>query len=106
VTKPSIVSAPSMAAAASIQPCESNSSRRRSTISASAPAGSAKSRIGRLDAVWISATISGEADNEVISQAAPTFCIQVPMLETREATESARNMRCASGRQIAYVPRK
>src|SRR5579862_3786704 len=66
-------------------------------MSASAPAGSAIKNIGRLDAVWISDTISGDFDNEVISHAAPTFCIQVPRLEASAAIQSARNTRWRSG---------
>src|SRR5271167_3313180 len=87
-------------AATSITACETISRRRRSTISASAPAGSASRRIGRLDAVWMRATISGDGESEVISQAAPTFCIQVPMLETRAAIQSQKNRRCERACQM------
>ena len=52
--------------------------------------------MGRLDAVWISATSSGDGDSEVISHAAPTFCIQVPMFDTSAAIEIHRNTRCVS----------
>jgi hypothetical protein len=38
----------------------------------------------------MSATITGESVSEVMSQAAPSSCIQVPMLEVSEAIQSAR----------------
>ena len=88
---------PSAPAASIIQTCEKISSLRRSTISASAPPGSARKNIGRLEAVWISDTISGDFESEVISHAAPTFCIQVPRLEASAAIHSARNTRRRSG---------
>ena len=88
---------PSAPAASSIQTWEKISSLRRSTISASAPAGSARKNIGRLEAVWISETISGDFESEVISHAAPTFCIQVPRLEASAAIQSAKNTRRRSG---------
>jgi len=100
VTAPRIVSTPSRAAATSIQPCERISRRRRSTTSASAPAGSASMKIGRLVAVWIIETISGDGDSEVISHAAPTFCIQVPTLEASPAIQIAKNSRWRIGVQI------
>src|SRR5208282_1538741 len=81
VARCAIVSQPSAPAARSIHACDRISSRRLSTMSASAPAGSARISIGRLEAVWINATINGDGDSEVISHAAPTFCIQVPMFE-------------------------
>src|SRR6266481_5609177 len=87
------------AAAASIQVWVTSSSRRRSTMSATAPAGSPTRKTGRLVALCTSATINGDGDSEVITHAAPTFCIQVPMLETSEAIHSARNTGCDSGAQ-------
>ena len=41
-------------------------------------------------AVCTSATIKAEGARDVMSQAAPTFCIQVPTLETMEANQSQR----------------
>src|SRR2546426_3434526 len=96
----------SSAAAASIQVWVTSSSRRRSTISATAPAGSPTTKTGRLVALCTRATINGDGESEVIAHAAPTFCIQVPMLETSEAIQSARNTGCDSGAQAdsAVVP--
>ena len=51
---------PSNAAAASIHPCVASSSRRRSTMSARAPAGRARTKNGKLVAVCISDTIIGD----------------------------------------------
>jgi len=50
--------------------------------------------------------INGDEESEVIAHAAPTFCIQVPMLETSEEIQSARNSGCDSGAQAdsAVVP--
>jgi hypothetical protein len=49
------------------------------------PAGKAARRKGRLVAVWTSATSVAEWESEVISHAAPTFCIQTPKFATRDA---------------------
>src|SRR5258705_8206686 len=96
----------SSAAATSIQVWVTSSSRRRSTISATAPAGSPTRKTGRLVALCTRATINGDGESEVIAHAAPTFCIQVPMLETSDAIHSARNTECDSGAQAdsAVVP--
>ena len=85
------VIAPSTAAAASINPCVTSSSLRRSNRSPAAPAGTPKRNTGRLVAVCTSATSSADGASSVISQAAPTFCIQVPMLDTTAAIQSQRN---------------
>ena len=65
-------------------------SRRRSTISASAPAGSASNISGMLSAASTNATIDGEDESEVINQPAPTSCIQVPTFETMVAIQRLR----------------
>jgi hypothetical protein len=90
VIKPANVQAARRAAAASIQPCVNSSKRRRSRMSATAPAGSPTRNTGRLVAPWISATISGEEESEVMYHAAATFCIQVPMLDTSAAIQRPR----------------
>ena len=56
-------------------------------------------KTGRLVAVCISATSSGEGVSEVISQAAPTLCIQVPMLDVIAAIQTARKAARRSGLQ-------
>ena len=87
---PARVSIPSKQAASSIHPCVKRSRRRRSTISARAPAGRASKKAGKLVADCINATIIGEAATEPISQAAPTFCIQVPIFDAKEAVHTLR----------------
>src|SRR5213594_563204 len=99
VTRPRNASTASSPAATSIQLCVTSSSRRRSTISATAPAGSPTTKTGRLVALCTRATINGDGENEVMAHAALTFCIHVPMLETSEAIHSARNTGCDSGVQ-------
>jgi hypothetical protein len=47
----------------------------------------------------MSATSSGDGESEVISHAAPTFCIQVPMFDTSAAIDSQKNTRCDSAPQ-------
>src|SRR3989475_12336050 len=91
----------SSAVAASIHVWVTSSRRRRSTISATAPAGNPTTRTGRLVALCTRATINGDGESEVIAHAAPTFCIHVPVLEMSEATHSARNTGCDSGAQAA-----
>src|SRR6266850_41756 len=96
-------------AATNIQTCITNNRRRRSTMSANAPAGNATSTTGRLPAVSTSATRIGEVVSEVISHDSPTSCIQVPTFETTVAIQSARNTELRRGLQAdadlpAYVP--
>src|SRR6202158_3004728 len=80
-------------------------SRRRSTMSASAPAGSASSISGKLSAASTSATIDGEDEREVINQPAPTSCIQVPTFETIVAIHRLRNSAVCSGAQAPGTAR-
>src|SRR6266436_5239359 len=86
-------------AATTIQICMTSSRRRRSTMSASAPAGRAISTTGKLPNVSTSATSTGEGVNEVINHDSPTSCIHVPMLDTTVAIQSARNTDSRSGLQ-------
>ena len=90
VVRPASVSRPRPAAASSIQVWVTSSRRRRSTTSASAPAGRASRNIGRLVAACTSATMVGDGDSVVISQAAPTLWNQVPRLEATVAIHSQR----------------
>lgn len=57
-----------------------------------APAGSARRNIGAEPATCTSATCMGLADRLVISQPAPTSCIQVPMFEAMLASHSQRKV--------------
>src|SRR5437870_2149851 len=66
-------------------------------MSASAPAGSASSISGKLSAASINATSAGDVDSDVISQPAPTSCIQVPMFETIVAIHKLRKSAFFSG---------
>src|SRR5207244_11195523 len=104
VVAPMIVNTPSDAAASSIQDWVMRRSRRRSTTSASAPARSASRKTGRVVAAWTSATMLGEGAREVISHAAPTFCIQVPTLEATEAIQRARKTLWRNGLQGDLLP--
>jgi hypothetical protein len=65
--------------------------RRLSTMSASAPAGNANRKSGRLLATWTSETMSGLGLRLVISQPDAALYIHVPMLETTVASHSQRN---------------
>ena len=91
VVPPTSVTTPSTAAVTSIHPCVQSNSWRRSTISASAPAGSPTRNTGKLVAACTKATMVGEAASDVINHAAPTLCIQVPTFETTVAIHSMRN---------------
>jgi hypothetical protein len=75
----------------------SRSRRRRSTMSASAPAGRARRKNGRLVAVCISATMMGDGANAVINHTAPTSCIQVPMFDAAAAIHNERKTGWRSG---------
>src|SRR5664279_5660079 len=72
-------------------------SRRRSTMSARAPAGIASSISGKLSAASTSATIDGDDESEVINHPAPTSCIQVPTFETMVAIQRLRKSAFCSG---------
>src|ERR1700693_1002986 len=65
-------------------------SRRRSMMSARAPAGSASNITGILSAPSRSAPIDGDDESDVINQPAPTSCIQVPTFETIVAIQRLR----------------
>src|SRR5437899_7499717 len=60
-------------------------------MSASAPAGMARTKKGRFVAACTKATIKTEAESSVISHAAPTFCIHVPTLDAKNAIQSHLN---------------
>ncbi len=68
-------------------------------MSASAPAGNASSISGKLSAASTNATSDGDDDSDVISQPAPTSCIQVPTFETIVAIHRLRNSAVCSGVQ-------
>src|SRR5580704_141151 len=64
---------------------------RRSTMSPIDPAGSARMKNGNAVAVWISAICSGLLLNEVISQAAPTPCMNEPTSDAKSEISRFRN---------------
>jgi hypothetical protein len=97
------VNTPSRVAATNIHPWVANNKRRRSRRSAMAPAGSPIRKTGRVVAACTRATIVGLGARDVISHAAPTFCIQVPMFDATDASQSARNNGCRSGLQAVRV---
>ena len=66
---------------------------RRSTVSASAPAGSASKKVGMMVAACTRLTLSASGDSDVISQPAPVFCIQVPSAVTTLAVHNDLNTR-------------
>ena len=96
-TRSASASAASAAEQAATQTSETSSSRRRSITSASAPAGIASRKKGRLDAACTIDTQNGVGASDVISQAAPTFCIQVPTFDARPAIQSERKTARRSG---------
>ena len=73
------------ATALSIQACQKISSRRRSKMSAVAPAKRPSITTGKLAAVCIRAMSNGDGVSTVISQVPAVSCIQPPRLETVEA---------------------
>jgi hypothetical protein len=77
--------------------CEAIRIRRRSTMSASAPAGSASSSNGRVPEAAIRPTHSGEPVSSSISQEAATVCRNEPMLENTDASHSTRKRRMRRG---------
>src|SRR4029077_4142187 len=68
-------------------------------MSPMAPAGSAKTKNGKAEAVCVSATYIGPALSETMSQAAPTLCMNAPMSETTAAMSRFRKVGVRNGRQ-------
>jgi hypothetical protein len=77
---------------------------RRETISANAPAGNAKRKMGKLAADCTRAIHSGDGVSELINQAAPTDCIQAPTFEINVASHKERKIASRSGAQGEPVP--
>jgi hypothetical protein len=65
-----------------------------------APAGMLSKNAGKLVAVCIKATSRAEVVSVVTSHTPATFCIQVPMFETTEAIQMARNSANVKGVHI------
>src|SRR5579864_583958 len=95
---PAIVITASTIATTTIHISVNRITLRRSTMSPMAPAGRARIKNGRADAVWVRATYMGPALRDTISQAAPTLCINVPTSETTSATSKLRKVDDLRGR--------
>jgi hypothetical protein len=67
--------------------------RRLSKMSARAPAGMANRNIGKVDAAWTRATITGSGLRLVISQADAALDIQPPVLDATVAIQTMLNRR-------------
>src|SRR5436305_3873944 len=100
VVAPAAVNAQRPKAATVIQVWVTRSSRRRSSTSATAPAGRDSRNIGRLVAAWTRATSVGDGVSVVIIHDAPTFWNHVPTLEATLAIHSQRNTVWRSGLQV------
>ena len=81
VTIPANASVAIITDTVSMKYCATKSKRLLSNTSANAPPGRASKTSDKLVAVCISATVNGEGVSDVINQAAPTFCMDVPMLD-------------------------
>jgi hypothetical protein len=66
--------------------------RRRSTISASAPAGKANRNIGKLVATCTMETMTGSGLRLAINQPEPALYIHDPMLDARVAIQTTVNV--------------
>ncbi len=85
------VSTASVDVAATIQACAASTSRRRSTMSAVAPASRLSSTAGRLVAVCTAAISVGESDSDATTVTAPTLCIQMTTCDPSSEPQIARN---------------
>ena len=74
---------------------------RRSTMSASAPPGSASRKTGMIVAACTMATMIGSGASDVISQPAPVFCSQVPSQPITLAIHRWRKVPLRSGTRAA-----
>src|SRR5690349_20651628 len=78
-----------------------SSTRRRSKLSATAPAASEKIITGSVVEPWTRATRSADPVIEVISQAAPTDWMRLPRLDARLASQTARKIGWLKGASAA-----
>ena len=101
VTAPLTVRIASAAAARIVQSCAPIRNTRRSTMSASAPPGSASRNTGMIVAACTMATMNGLGARVVISQPAPVFCSQVPSHATTLAIQRTRNVALRRGTRAA-----
>ena len=80
-----------------IHACQKIRRRRRSKMSAVAPARRPRMRTGRLAAVCMRAMSRGDAVRDVMSQVPAVSCIQVPTEETVLAIQRSRTSGMCSG---------
>ena len=97
VSTPPQAQAASTTDTVSMNPCADSMTQRRSRLSATAPAHSDSSMIGRVVEAWTRAIIWGEASREVIIQEAPTDWISPPKLDAMLASHTARKIGRAQG---------
>ncbi len=93
------VSTASAVVAATIQPWAARTSRRRSTMSAVAPASRLSTTAGALVAVWTAAIRVGESDSDATTVTAPTLCIQITTCDPSSEPQTDRNTGRRSGAQ-------
>ena len=96
---PAMVITASTSATATIHNSVNRISLRRSTMSPTAPAGRARTKNGKADAVCVRATYIGPALSDTINQAAPTPCMNAPISETTFDKSKLRNVDDRRGRQ-------
>src|SRR5690349_1643846 len=81
--------------------CAVSSTRRRSKLSATAPAASEKIMTGSVVEACTRATRSADPVIDVISQAAPTDWMRLPRLDARLASHTARKIGWLKGTSAA-----
>src|SRR5579871_6416017 len=97
VTRPSATRTANMAAITVLAASPAMRKRRRSTMSARAPAGIATRKIGRLAATCTRETMSGSGLSRVISQLDAAVYIQVPTLAAIVAVQITAKAGCWNG---------
>src|SRR4051794_10110219 len=84
-----------------MKPCAVSSTRRRSKLSATAPAASEKIMTGSVVEACTRATRSADPVIEVISQAAPTDWMRLPRFDAKLASHTARKTGWLKGASAA-----
>jgi hypothetical protein len=105
VTLPVSATTARAAEAASVSHCEASMSRRRSRVSARAPASSDRKKNGRLAAVCTSATWLADGAMVAISHEAPTIWIKPPKDEASDAHQNSAKARCSKGASVSLRQR-
>jgi len=100
VSHPAQATTASATETANMKACARSMIRRRSRLSASAPATSAKTMIGRVFDDCTSATIEWLSVISPIAQAAPTPWMSEPRFETWLASQRSRKVRLEKGARV------